>query len=436
MLRAEVERNLIIDHPQVFDAYFRQVAQLSDIATAVFERCSNADPPMYTKDVGWTDWPPSCKEDEVLGFLRRHLDQFLLFANEQGFQPLKRRRCVTAPNHPLAGSVGKRKLAVGIARSNSSESEDEEPQCNWSHILVPGELKSNPQKDSHNDTWLDISRYVREVFASQDTRQFVLGFALCGSIMRLWEIDRLGGVGSTSFNINTDGSKFVSMMLGFLWMNEEELGFDPIIIEGDDERVYIAELMKWQRSIAGRATTCWKGYIGADEPGDPIVIKDSWEYEDRLEEGLLLQEAIKAGVENVARYYHHETVCFGGAVDDVLGSVREGLKDDDGRNLFEHRRTRLCDALVSATTSGHESLASKAKILHRDISSGNVMLNEVEDDGLLIDFDLAVKIDREKASGVPSQELSESKYDSWNSKNTEELAEIKKGKVDEEDKFN
>lgn len=100
------------------------------------------------------------------------------------------------------------------------------------------------------------------------------------------------------------------------------------------------------------------------------------------------------------------------------------------------------------------------------------MLNEAEDDGLLIDFDLAVKIDREKASGAPSkngtkvfiaigplygeehmdvhdkepffwllfwiavhwngpgQEPSVSKYDSWNSKNTEELAEIKKGKME------
>lgn len=202
------------------------------------------------------------------------------------------------------------------------------------------------------------------MFATQDTRRFVLGFTLCGSIMRLWVFDRLGGVGSTSFNINMDGRKFVSVMLGFLWMNEEELGFDPTIIEGDDgrymeiqrnsktERVYIVELMKRQRSIAGRATTCWKGYVGAVELGDPLVIKDSWEYEDRPEEGLLLQEATKAGVENVARYYHYETVCFGGAVDDVLGSVRKRLNDDDGRNPFERRRTRLCNALASATTSG------------------------------------------------------------------------------------
>jgi len=41
---------------------------------------------------------------------------------------------------------------------------------------------------------------------------------------------------------------------------------------------------------------------------------------------------------------------------------------------------------------GHESLLD-AKILHRDISVGNVMLYEGEDDGFLIDLDLAVKID-------------------------------------------
>ena len=37
-------------------------------------------------------------------------------------------------------------------------------------------------------------------------------------------------------------------------------------------------------------------------------MQDSWEYEERPEEGLLLKEATQAGVKNVARYYHHETV--------------------------------------------------------------------------------------------------------------------------------
>ncbi|KAH8754387.1 hypothetical protein F5883DRAFT_688414, partial [Diaporthe sp. PMI_573] len=96
----------------------------------------------------------------------------------------------------------------------------------WSHILVPGELKSNPQEDNHSSTWLDLVRYAREIFSAQDTRRFILGFTLCGSIMRLWEFDRLGVVGSTPFDINKEGERFVSVVLGYLWMSEEELGYD------------------------------------------------------------------------------------------------------------------------------------------------------------------------------------------------------------------
>ena len=132
--------------------------------------------------------------------------------------------------------------------------------------------------------------------------------------------------------------------------------------------------------------------------------------------------------------------------------------------------------LALANLLAHESLLN-AKILHRDVSIGNVMLTEPEDDGFLIDLDLAVKIDREKASGAPGktgtkvfmaigalygeehsfmhdlesffwvlfwicihwngtgQERSKTEYESWNFKDMKELAEIKKGKVDEEDKF-
>ena len=53
--------------------------------------------------------------------------------------------------------------------------------------------------------------------------------------------------------------------------------------------------------------------------------------------------------------------------------------------------------------TGHESLLN-AGILHRDVSIGNIMLTEKEDDGFLIDLDLAIKIgDDQKASGAPSK---------------------------------
>jgi len=45
---------------------------------------------------------------------------------------------------------------------------------------------------------------------------------------------------------------------------------------------------------------------------------------------------------------------------------------------------------ISLTCLGHESLLN-AGILHRDVSIGNIMLTEKEDDGFLIDLDLAIK---------------------------------------------
>lgn len=65
--------------------------------------------------------------------------------------------------------------------------------------------------------------------------------------------------------------------------------------------------------MAGRATTCWKAYRERDELRQPLVIKDSWQYPEREEEGELLREATSNGVVNVARYYHYEAVRISGA---------------------------------------------------------------------------------------------------------------------------
>lgn len=86
--------------------------------------------------------------------------------------------------------------------------------------------------------------------------------------MRLWDFDRLGGIASSRFDINQDGLQFVSAVLGFLWMNEEQLGFDPTISvlwskwyiaierDGRSECLIIDELMKRTPYVTGRATTC------------------------------------------------------------------------------------------------------------------------------------------------------------------------------------
>lgn len=76
---------------------------------------------------------------------------------------------------------------------------------------------------------LDLARYVVEIYGAQDTRRFVLGFTLCGLMMRILEFNRTGVLGSELFDINKDARRFVSVILGFLSMTDEQLGFDPTI---------------------------------------------------------------------------------------------------------------------------------------------------------------------------------------------------------------
>ena len=91
-----------------------------------------------------------------------------------------------------------------------------------------GEYKSNPNKDNHEQIFLDLAQYAREVFRTQN-RRFMLEFTLCGLMLRLWQFDRSGISGSTSFDINKHEYQFVHGMLGYYPMNDKKLGFDPTI---------------------------------------------------------------------------------------------------------------------------------------------------------------------------------------------------------------
>ncbi|KAI9766861.1 MAG: hypothetical protein M1839_004748 [Geoglossum umbratile] len=270
------------------------------------------------KGAGWRDWPKDAQEKEVLEWFKKLIDMFLEIHSQ---------------------------LDIGFANGMKT---NESLPYDWSQILVPGELKSNPNADRRTDTWLDLARYARHVLTTQDTRRYVLGFTLCGSIMRLWEFDRLGGIASSAFDVNKEGLQFVSAVLGYLLMDKEQLGFDPTITEsdgkrymeitrnGETERLVLVELMKRHSSVAGRATTCWKAYRDGDELMVTLVIKDSWQYPERGEEGELLRNATEKNVVNVARYYHHETVRVGGKEDDINDNIRKGLGIMKATDAFRH----------------------------------------------------------------------------------------------------
>ena len=258
------------------------------------------------------------------------------------------RQIYRGPGIYLDGTPIKRKMDVGFTAGNwqnrmdssSTDKEIDSRKSNCSEILVAGEMKSNPVQDGQETAWVDLAIYAREVFRTQD-RRFVLGFTLCHSGMRLWHFDRSGSSGS-SFDINQDGLTFNRVMLGYYLMTDGQLGLDPtirgpegqryveIIRDGQVERIILTKLIKKQAAIVARETTCWWAYHDTDKTKEPLIVKDSWQYEERPEEGLLIQEATNEGVENIARYYHHETVRVGEEIDDTLGNVRRGLMKDCG----------------------------------------------------------------------------------------------------------
>ncbi len=191
--------------------------------------------------------------------------------------------------------------------------------------------------------------------------------------MRIWEFDRLGGIASEQFDINKDGLQFIFTILGCLWMNEEDLGFDPTIIteggqryieierNGQTEQLAIDMVIQRVPCIAGRATTCWKAHREED-PWTPFVIKDSWQYTEHEEEGELLREATEQGVVNVARSYHHETVQVRDTDDDIQGNVRKGLNVTATEN-YRPERLMLPPTTIAVGGSwkGRSSMASRKR---------------------------------------------------------------------------
>ncbi|EGE81746.1 hypothetical protein BDDG_04689 [Blastomyces dermatitidis ATCC 18188] len=334
MLREELLGDLHADIPGFYAAYFDDIEGLRSTAQTVFENCKSGDSPIYSEESGWKDWPSNADEKPVLDWLTETINQLVQFAEDHNPTRTVVRRPLAQPAQPIAGSIAKRKLDIGFVDDPGAT---QDKQCKWSQILVPGELKNDRKYDMPSGARLDLARYAREVLSAQDNRRFVLGFTLCGPLLRVWEFDRCGGIGSEEIDINKDGFQFIMVILGFLFMDQLQLGFDPTIVtvgsqryieiqrDGKKERLVIDEVILRARCVAGRATTCWKAHRETDKSRIPLVIKDSWQYPERHEEGELLQEAMERGATRVARYDFHETVQVDGKDDDVH-TIRKGLE--------------------------------------------------------------------------------------------------------------
>ncbi|KAK1517378.1 hypothetical protein CABS01_16681, partial [Colletotrichum abscissum] len=351
--------------PGFRDAYFGGVVGLEAASKQFFDQCLNGNYSAFHG--GWEGWPQDTNEKSVLEWLAGFVKKLALFANTQQSNTTHQRSLLAHPNTPMQGSTADRKLDVGFVENHEA---GQGSRHHWKQILVPGELKSNPSADTASKAWLDLGRYAREVLAAQDTRRFVLGFTLCGPLMRVWTFDRLGAIASEQFNINKDGLQFVFIVLGFLWMDEEGLGFDPTIKvldnnrfvnikrNGSTERIVIDGVILRARCVAGRAATCWKAHP-EEHPDTQLVIKDSWQYPERDEEGGLLREVTDKHVVNVARYYYHETVQVHEIDDDICNNVRHGLNVIAASNYRPGRQMPPSNMAKDTTRNGRSNTSRK-----------------------------------------------------------------------------
>ena len=113
-------------------------------------------------------------------------------------------------------------------------------------------------------------------------------------------------------------------MLGFPWINKEQLRFDSTILtldgkqyikivrNGQTKRLILDNVIKRARCVVGQATTYQKAHCKGDTSKKPLIIKNLQQYLERKEEGKLLYKILEKGVVNIARYYYYETIYISG----------------------------------------------------------------------------------------------------------------------------
>ncbi|KAF2258838.1 hypothetical protein CC78DRAFT_556335 [Lojkania enalia] len=235
--------------------------------------------------------------------------------------------------------------------------------------------------------------------------------------MRLWEFDRLGGIASTRFDVNEDGLQFVSAVLGFLSLNEEQLGFDPTIITAGDKR-YIE--------------------IERDNRIERLVIDK--QYPEREGEGELLREATDKGVVNVARYYHYQTVRVGGQDNDIRinpESLIPPLSTTGHCILRKGRSSSAAGRERSSSCTDAPLPSSKRTCLSLLVKGERVTANRVHRRVIIRDYGKAIYKASSRTSllAVLIKERVVQQFEKWNYIGTEELAKIKKGEVADERDF-
>ncbi|KAI9804850.1 MAG: hypothetical protein M1825_001219 [Sarcosagium campestre] len=249
----------------------------------------------------WTDFPDPPVQDSVTEWWFRFQDEFL--------SKERRRYYKTSSPKDLKGAEARRQLDLFVKRNDGPTPETVH---DLRDVTMIGELKES--NADRKGTLLQISRYVRDIFACQPTRRYVPAFTLCSDEMEIWIFDRSGPYGPGPFNIHEEPERFIKVISGYTMMDDKELGVDTFTEVDVDGRFItlpqhgIEPATKvrldpspfvFRRAIVCQGTSCFLSKTPASESYD-CVVKFSWTSDRRQPEAELLKLARQRGVKGVA----------------------------------------------------------------------------------------------------------------------------------------
>ncbi|KJZ69215.1 hypothetical protein HIM_11394 [Hirsutella minnesotensis 3608] len=292
----------------------------------------------------WTDFPNIPDEKPVWDWLRSLEEQFL------GDAPYKFHTTRTA------NQFKERKGQMDLFLQKPAT---ETGSTFWyKHVLIVGEQKKSYDASRFKADFLQLTRYVRSIFADQPTRRFVHAFSLCASKMELWVFDRSGAYSSGTFDIHDEQDKFARALVGYTTMDNDVMGLDMFVerqdgrryvtldASGNETRVRLDKAMVRQKAIVCRGTTCYETQNGH-------VAKFSWASDKRKLEVEQLKLAEERCVKGVARVVAHRRIT-------TIAAMREGLEFPKAHR-FRDEAVHFEDppsAIASANTSGHKRKSS------------------------------------------------------------------------------
>ncbi|KAM5381125.1 hypothetical protein ACJZ2D_003041 [Fusarium nematophilum] len=324
-------------------------------------------------------------------------------------------------------------------------------QTSWGHVQVVGQFYRGDVR--YQDGLLGLCRSAYQVFASQPTRLFLHAFYIRGSLIELWVFDRSGLYCSDVFDIRKDFTQFLSVIRRNQLMTDQDLG-RLNMIQTDEGGSYIilpslgklsleSQPIASQDGLIGTGVTCYRAKIRDSKRWDYIVeFKWRWAREHPEDELLkLAKEKCAWGAISLDYYKELESTAnlrrslrwgkqrrfakmdsperHAGVEGQGQQTNAGGLADctEETNDFFQNRVLacivtspvgRSLDTFQSLTEllqvfrdaiKCHRSLYQDAKILHQDISPGNMIILDGQDEGepkgILIDLDCAVELAEE-----------------------------------------